>query len=146
MALTISLKPGEQAIVGKAVIINEEDRRIRLTIKNNVTILREKDVLKIEEADTPCKRVYFTIQLMYIDEENLAEYHKAYWRDAEDIIQAAPSCYQLIEKISKSVVGYDYYKALKLCKELIAYEAKLLELGRKRKSKDAKSKRSLQEG
>lgn len=143
MALTISLKPGEQAIIGKAVIVNEEDHRIRFTIKNNVTILREKDVLRKEDVDTPCKRVYFTIQLMYIDEENLAEYHKTYWKDSEDIIKAAPSCYQLIEKISKCIVAFDYYKGLKICKELIAYESKLLELGRKRGSGDAKSKGSI---
>jgi flagellar protein FlbT len=129
MALTISLKPKEQVVIGGAVVCNEEDRRIRLTIKNNVTILREKDVLKPEEVDTPCKRLYFSIQLMYIDQENIAEYHKVYWKDAEDIVKAAPSCYEIIEKMSKFVVASDYYKALKQCKELIQYERKLLSCG-----------------
>ena len=129
MALTISLKPKEQAVIGGAVVCNDEDRRIRLTIKNNVTILREKDVLKAEDVDTPCKRLYFSIQLMYIDKENIAEYHKVYWKDAEDIVKAAPSCYEIIEKMSKFVVAGDYYRALKQCKELIQHERKLLSCG-----------------
>ena len=129
MALTISLKPKEQAVIGGAVVCNDEDRRIRLTIKNNVTILREKDVLKPEAVDTPCKRLYFSIQLMYIDRENSADYHKVYWKDAEDIVKAAPSCYGVIDKMSKCIVAGDYYRALKHCKELIQYERKLLSCG-----------------
>jgi flagellar protein FlbT len=129
MALTISLKPKEQAMIGGAVVCNDEDRRIRLTIKNNVTILREKDVLKPDEVDTPCKRLYLSIQLMYMDRENCAEYHKVYWKDAEDIVKAAPSCYGIIEKVSKFIVANDYYRALKQCKELIQYERKLFSCG-----------------
>jgi flagellar protein FlbT len=66
---------------------------------------------------------------MYMDQENLAEYHKVYWKDAEDIVKAAPSCYGTIEKISKLIVANDYYRALKQCKELIQYERKLLNCG-----------------
>jgi flagellar protein FlbT len=66
---------------------------------------------------------------MYMDQVNLAEYHKVYWKDAEDIVKAAPSCYGIIEKISKFIVAGDYYRALKQCKELIQYERKLLSCG-----------------
>jgi len=137
MALTISLKPKEQAVIGGAVVCNDEDRRIRLTIKNNVTILREKDVLKPADVDTPCKRLYFSIQLMYMDQENLAEYHKVYWKDAEDIIKAAPSCFDTIEKMSKYILAGEYYKALKSCKELIQHERELLSYGSNQYSKYA---------
>lgn len=130
MSLTISLKPNEQAVIGGAVVCNDEDKRIRLTIKNKVTILRGKDVLKAEDVDTPCKRLYFSIQLMYIDRENIAEYHKVYWKDAEDIVRAAPSCFGAIEKMGKYVLAGEYYKALKSCKELIQHERKLLNNGR----------------
>jgi len=137
MALTISLKPNEQAVIGGAVVCNDEDKRIRLTIKNNVTILREKEVFKPEDVDTPCKRLYFIVQLMYIDRENIAEYHKVYWKDAEDIVKAAPSCYSNIEKMSKYIVAGEYYKALKSCKELIQHERELLSHGRNYYSKHA---------
>ncbi len=130
MSLTISLKPNEQAVIGGAVVCNDEDKQIRLTIKNNVTILREKDVLKPEDVDTPCKRLYFSIQLMYIDPENIAEYHKVYWKDAEDIVKAAPSCNGIIEKMSRHIVTGEYYKALKSCKELIQHERELLSHGK----------------
>ncbi|OPY79040.1 MAG: flagellar biosynthesis repressor FlbT [Syntrophorhabdus sp. PtaU1.Bin153] len=126
MALTLSLKPGEKAIIGGAVISNDDERRIRIMVNNNVPVLREKDIIKPERVDTPCKRLYFAIQLMYIDQANLADYHKTYWRDAEDVVKAAPSCFSTIETMGKHIVAGEYYKALKLCKELIDYEKKLL--------------------
>jgi len=137
MSLTISLKPKEQAVIGGAVVCNDEDRRIRLTIKNKVTILREKDVLKPADVDTPCKRLYFSIQLMYMDQENLAEYHKVYWKDAEDIVKAAPSCLSIIEKTSKFILAGEYYKALKSCKEVMQHERELLNHGKDCYSKHA---------
>jgi len=63
MALKITLKPQEKLIVGGAVIINGKTKS-DLIIENNVPILREKDIMAIKDADTPCKKIYFTIQLM----------------------------------------------------------------------------------
>ena len=65
MALIIDLKPGEKILIGDAVITND-DQRTRLHIAGDSPILREKDVLKEEDADTPCKKVYFLIQCMYL--------------------------------------------------------------------------------
>jgi flagellar protein FlbT len=126
MPLTLSLKPGERAVIGGAVICNDDDHRIRLIVKNNVPILREKDIIKSEDVDTPCKRLYFSIQLMYIDQPNLNQYHRIYRKDAGEIVRAAPSCFDTIERISGHIASGEYYKALKLCRELIQYEKELL--------------------
>lgn len=137
MALTLSLKPGEKAILGGAVICNDDDRRIRLIVKNSVPILREKDIMKPEGVDTPCKRLYFSIQLMYIDQANLAQYHKNYWKDAEDTVKAAPSCSRYIESMNALIVIGEYYKALKVCKELIQHEEELLKKARNNNTEHA---------
>jgi flagellar protein FlbT len=65
MALRIELKPRERFILGGAVLQNGEARS-ELILENNVPILRGKNILSLEEADTPCKRIYFLIQLMYV--------------------------------------------------------------------------------
>jgi flagellar protein FlbT len=121
MALKISLRPHERLIIGNAVIENSGSRS-EFVVENNVLILREKDIMTIKDADSPCRRIYFAIQLMYIDEKNLAQHHKTYWELVKDVIKAAPSTLRLIDQISRYILGYKYYQALKLTKKLIEYE------------------------
>ena len=125
MALKITLKPHEQIILGSAVVENG-DAKCELLIKNNTTLLREKDILREEDADSPCRRIYFTIQLMYIDNENLAVHHQMYWKLVRDLINAAPSTIGLIDKINEHIVSNRYYQALKLASELIEYEQEVM--------------------
>ena len=125
VALKISLKPGEKIIVSDAVITNGGTRS-DLSVENRVTLLREKDIMKEAEADTPCRKIYFVTQLMYIDEENVVEHHKAYWELARGILAAAPSALGLIDPISSHILNGEYYKALKLARKLIDYETEVV--------------------
>jgi flagellar biosynthesis repressor protein FlbT len=50
----------------------------RLTVENEVPILREQDILSHCETSTRCRRIYFAVQLMHVDEGNLAEHQKLY--------------------------------------------------------------------
>jgi len=125
MALKITLKPHERIILGGAVVTNG-DSKCELLVENKVTLLREKDILREEEADSPSKRIYFVVQLMYIDKQNLANHHKTYWHLVKDVVQAAPSTIGLIDQISEHIVGGQYYQALKLAGKLIEYEQEVM--------------------
>jgi len=122
MALKITLKPGERMIIGGAVLTNGSSASCDLVIENKTPILRQKDILTEEKANSPCRRIYYTIQLMYIDENNLAAYHKIYWDLVKDLVRAAPSTVVLIDSISEHILKRQYYQALKLSKRLIEYE------------------------
>ena len=121
MALKISLRPHERLIIGNAVIENGGSRS-EFMVENNIPILREKDIMSARDADSPCRRIYFVIQLMYVDEKNLAEHHNSYWELVKDVVEAAPSTLGLIDQISWYILGNKYYQALKLTKKLIEYE------------------------
>lgn len=125
MGLKITLKPHERMIIGGAVITNG-NTKCDLNIENKVPLLREKNILKEKDANTPGRRIYFVIQLMYIDEENLTVHHKAYWDLVTDFIQAAPSAIPLIKEISEHIVSNKYYGALKLADKLIDYEQEVI--------------------
>ena len=126
MALRISLKPQEKMILGGAVIINGNSFRCNLIVENKVPILREKDILSQSQANSLCRQLYFVIQLMYIDEENLAAHQKHYWKLVKDLVKAAPSSVNLIDQISEEIVSGKYYQALKLAKKLIDYEQEVI--------------------
>lgn len=125
MPLRLDLKPHEKLFVGGAVLVNG-DSRCTLTVLNDVSILREKDILSEAQADTPCKRIYLAIQLMYMEPANMANYHQAYWSLVKAIIAAAPSATERITRISEEVLAGNYYQAMKHTANLIQYEKELL--------------------
>ena len=126
MALKITLKPNEKMIVGNAVMVNANGKNCDLLIENNVPILRQKDVMNEAEATSPCRRIYFVIQLMYIDEENIAEHQKRYWQLIHELIKAAPSMTPLIDQINEEIIANRFYQSLKLAKLLIDYEQEVV--------------------
>jgi flagellar biosynthesis repressor protein FlbT len=125
MALKIALKPQEKMIISGAVIQNGK-KNSEFIVENNVAILREKDIMREEEATTYCSRIYFVIQLMYIDGKNLVEYHNTYWTLVRDLVNAVPSTLNHIDKISDHLLKSEYYQALKAARKLIEYEGEVL--------------------
>ena len=117
----------ERIIVGNSVITNT-DQRARLLIEGDkIPILREKDILTPETADTPAKLIYLAVQLMYLSPEPQIN-HGTYFSLLRDVITTMPGAWPIIEGINNDILNGDFYKALKEVKKLIAYEQKLLDL------------------
>lgn len=124
MPLKIELKPNERLILGNALITNDHERT-RLFIDGNVPILREKYVLTEDQADTPCKRVYFVLQKMYLSSDPKI-LHPEYFSYVNDLLTAAPSFTPEIDLINNDILGGDYYGALKKMMVVIDKEAEIL--------------------
>ena len=130
MALKVELKPHERIIIGTCVITNV-DQRARLLIDGaKIPILREKDIMTSEAADTAAKLIYRTVQFMYLSPDP-QDHHPAYFNLVRQLMTAAPSTWPLIEGINNHILNGDLYKALKEAKKLIAYEAELLDLAKR---------------
>jgi len=125
MSLKITLKPYEKFIIGGAVIINGEAKST-FVVENDVPILRQKDIMTLTSADTPCKKIYFAIQLMYVDDKNFKEHLETFWELVKDVAEAAPSKKPLLQEISEHILNNRHYQALKLTKELIEYEEEVV--------------------
>jgi flagellar biosynthesis repressor protein FlbT len=130
MSLKVELKPGERVIIGDCVVTNT-DQRTRLLIDGQAPILREKDILTPRLADSPAKRIYLAVQLMYTS-RNPVTHHQVYFELVRDILRAAPSTWSYIESINNHILTGELYKALKSAKKLIAYETELLENAKRR--------------
>lgn len=125
MALKVELKPGEKLLVGQCIITNSEQRS-RLFIDGKAPILREKDILTTDTADTPAKRIYLAVQLMYI-QEDIDTLRSEYFSLINDFVTAAPSTISIADRINNDILTGELYKALKTAKELIQYEQDLFE-------------------
>jgi flagellar biosynthesis repressor protein FlbT len=124
MALKVELKPGEKLLVGNCIITNS-DQRTRLFIEGRAPILREKDILTSETANTPAKRIYLAVQLMYIDEDQETA-RAAYTNLSRDFLEAVPSAADIINQINNEILTGALYKALKAAQRLTEYEQELL--------------------
>jgi flagellar biosynthesis repressor protein FlbT len=130
MALRIELKPGERILIGDCVITNS-NQRTRFLVDGRAPILREKDIVTARQADTPAKRIYLAVQLMYTSYDPRM-HHETYFALVRDFVAAAPSAWPLIENINNQILSGDLYKALKTTRKLIRFEQELLSHERSR--------------
>lgn len=124
MALKVELRPGERIILGQSIITND-NQRTRLYIEGNAPLLREKSILTPETANTPAKKVYLAVQLMYLADD-ITVTKEEYFTLVGEILAAAPSCLPIIENINNWILTEQLYKALKEAQNLINYEEELI--------------------
>ena len=127
MALKLTLKPGEKFVVNGAVIVNG-DRRGHLLLQNNVSILREKDVMQQSDANTPVKRIYFAIQMLYLDEAARQQYYADFADRLQEFMGAVrdPDILDKCASILEDVNNNRYYRALLTVKKMLSFERERL--------------------
>jgi flagellar protein FlbT len=130
MALKVELKPGERIILGDCVVTND-NQRTRLFIEGDAPILREKDILTPDTADTPAKRIYLAVQLMYLSKD-IAKFQDQYFELVGDFVRAAPSSLAMVDTVSNAILTNALYKALREAKSLIAFEQELMDHAKRR--------------
>jgi flagellar protein FlbT len=124
MPLRVELKPFERIIIGETVIINSGTRTSFL-IDGEAPILREKDTVTAETANTPVKRLYFCVQMMYL-KNDIPRYRNAYLGFIDDLRQAIPGSRDTIDAANNHVSSGALYKALKEIRKLMKVEQGLL--------------------
>ncbi|MDC0196558.1 flagellar biosynthesis repressor FlbT [Gammaproteobacteria bacterium] len=127
MPLKLTLKPNEKVLIGTAVLTNAGSKA-EIIIQNNVPVLREKDIITEEKADTIAKKIYFIVLNMYVDAKNESEYHTIYFRLINELMDIAPNTeiLALIMQISQNILEGEHYIALKTCKKLLNFELELM--------------------
>jgi len=123
MPLRVELKPFERIIIGETVIINSGSRTSFL-IDGEAPILREKDTVTAENANTPVKRLYFCIQMMYL-KSDIPKYRSSYLGCIKDLRESMPGARDMIETINAHVAAGALYKALKEIRKLMKVEDEL---------------------
>ena len=127
MPLKLTLKPNEKVLIGKAVIINA-GQKAELIVQNTVPVLRERDIITEENADTLVKKIYYIILSMYVDPKNEGKYHAIYFKLVKELFNACPDqvVLALVMQVSQKILEGDHYQALKACRKLLNFEAELM--------------------
>ncbi|MCG8545530.1 MAG: flagellar biosynthesis repressor FlbT [Alphaproteobacteria bacterium] len=125
MPLKIVLKPGEKTVINQAVIQNGGEKA-ELILQNKASVLRERDIMTETEANSPAKRIYFVVQMLYMFPNKEREYQQKFNDFIKEFVNAVPSSTPLVLDIGKQILVGDAYGALKLCRKLISYEDEVL--------------------
>ena len=120
MPLRVELKPFERIVIGETVIVNSGTRSSFL-IDGDAPVLREKDTVTAETANTPVKKLYFCVQMMYL-KNDIPRYRVAYLRLITDLREASPGSRDLIDAVNNHISGGALYKALKEIRKLMKRE------------------------
>ena len=123
MPLKLSLKPGERFVLNGAVVQNG-DRRGVLILQNKASVLREKDIMQADEVNSPARRIYFPVMMMYLEGTVSPKMYDEFALRLTEFMRATRNPAVLSECVSASrhVMAKDFYKALMSARKLVDYE------------------------
>lgn len=130
--LVLKLGPHERVLINGAVIENGE-RRSRLAIMTpNANILRLRDAIHPEEANTPVRRVCYLAQLVLSGDAEPAETQRQLLRGIEQLSQVLTDhdSRTQLAAASRAVLDDQHYQALKALRSLLPREERLFAAGR----------------
>ncbi len=126
MPLTINLKPHERLILN-GVVIENSGPAAKILVHNNAALLREKDIVTEDQATTPARRIYFTVQCQYLFPAKSDVFLPIIEKFLAEFEEAAPSAVTLIADIRQNVAEGQFYRALKSARQLITREQEILD-------------------
>ncbi len=129
--LVLKLGPGERVLINGAVIENG-DRRARLTLVTpDAHVLRLRDAIHPEEANTPVKRVAYIAQLAVAGEADPEEARRQIMIGVDQLTEVFTDAETAAEldAAAAHAMNHRFYKALRALRTLIPREAALLERG-----------------
>ena len=121
--LRVELKPFERIVIGETVLINSGARTCFL-IDGDAPLLREKDTVTAESANTPVRRLYLCLQTMYL-KNDIPRYQASYLRFVKELHDAQPGARETIAAVNRHVAAGTLYKALKEIRKLMKREEEL---------------------
>jgi flagellar protein FlbT len=126
--LVLKLSPKERVLINGAVIENG-DRRSRLSIVTpNVNLLRLRDAIHPDEANTPVRRVCYLTQLVLTGDSDADEVQYQLLRRIEELSQVFTDSdsRRLLADATQAVLADQHYQCLKALRALMPREERLL--------------------
>lgn len=126
--LVLKLGPKERVLINGAVVENG-DRRSRLQIVTpDARILRLRDAIHPDEANTPVRRVCYSAQLLLSGDADASELRLPLLRRIEELGQifSDPDSRAALAEATEALIEDRHYRCLKALRTLLAREARLI--------------------
>ncbi len=126
----ISLRAGEKIYINGAVL--RADRKVSIEILNDATFLLEAHVMKVEDASTPLRQLYFIIQIMLMNPTDSLAAREMFKKSIHMTIDVSESVVLVsgLRTVKTLVDGNRIFEALKAVRSLFPIEAEILAEGK----------------
>ncbi|MGA3342587.1 MAG: flagellar biosynthesis repressor FlbT [Methylocella sp.] len=126
----ISLRAGEKIYINGAVL--RADRKVSLELLNDATFLLEAHVMKVEDASTPLRQLYFIIQIMLMNPTDSLAAREMFKKSIHMTIDVTESAVLIsgLRTVKTLVDGNRIFEALKAVRSLFPIEAEILAGGK----------------
>ncbi|MGO9234295.1 MAG: flagellar biosynthesis repressor FlbT [Methylocella sp.] len=126
----ISLRAGEKIYINGAVL--RADRKVSLELLNDATFLLEAHVMKVEDASTPLRQLYFIIQIMLMNPTDSLAAREMFKKSIHMTIDVTESAVLIsgLRTVKTLVDGNRNFEALKVVRSLFPIEAEILAGGK----------------
>ncbi len=126
----ISLRAGEKIYINGAVL--RADRKVSIEILNDATFLLEAHVMKVEDASTPLRQLYFIIQIMLMNPSDSLAAREMFKKSIHMTIDVSESVVLVsgLRTVKTLVDGNRIFEALKAVRSLFPIEAEILAGGK----------------
>lgn len=124
--MCISLRNGEKIYVNGAVL--RVDRKVTLELINDVTFLLESQVMQVADATTPLRQLYFVVQLMLMNPQDVTDAKAVYWEQHTALRRVSGNADILggLAVIGELVEAKRYHDALRKIRALFDVEQTIL--------------------
>ena len=129
--LILKLSPKERILINQAVVENG-DRRARLSIVSpNANILRMRDAIHPEVANTPVRRACYATQLILTGDHEAEDAKLQLLRRIEEFSQVFtdPDSRANLSRATDALLGDNFYQSLKALRTLLPREDRLFAHG-----------------
>lgn len=121
-ATTLILDAGEKGVIGNMIVENVNDAPIQLSVRGEGPVLRDKMIIRPEDATTPCLKVYYAVMTMYLDPRTFDRSYKPFLDMCRELVTAVPSTGLLMADIGEHLLEGDFRSAFLKCFDLLRYE------------------------
>ncbi len=126
--LILKLAPHERVLINGAVIENGDKRSRFSIITPNAHILRLRDAIHPEQANTPVRRVCYIAQLVLSGDAEPDDARPQLLRGIEQLSQVFtdPDSRANLTRATEAVIAEEHYQALRALRALLPREDRLM--------------------
>lgn len=122
----ITLRAGEKLYLNGAVL--RADRKVSIELMNDATFLLEAHVMRVENATSPLRQLYFVVQMMLMNPQDAGDALRLFEESAArmDAAYDDPAARRALARTRQLVAGRRLFDALKVLREAFARDDALM--------------------
>lgn len=127
----ISLRAGERIYINGAVL--RADRKVTLELLNDAAFLLQAHVMKVEDATTPLRQLYFIVQIILMNPTDTEAAQEMFRKSVRMLIEISEHAVLLagLRGVKVLVESNRVFEALRAIRTLFPIEAEILARGTK---------------